>query len=148
MWFWFGLEIQRLVYKKAFFKILNGFYLLWPFNFQKIAPSLIRVEKNFFKIGCKVYKKRNFELISKMCRTLVSRSSQRFFLRKALFCKFSKSLKSQFFCKIFFSCLPKSRLLHIFEISPKFRFFWYPVHPIFTNFFSPFKRGGATFFGG
>ncbi len=27
MWFWFGLEILRLVYKKEFFKILNGFYL-------------------------------------------------------------------------------------------------------------------------
>ncbi len=35
MWFWFGLEILRLVYKKAFFKILNGFYLIWGFNFQK-----------------------------------------------------------------------------------------------------------------
>jgi hypothetical protein len=27
MCFWFGLEILRLVYKKAFFEILNGFYL-------------------------------------------------------------------------------------------------------------------------
>jgi hypothetical protein len=28
MCFWFGLEILRLVYKKVFFEILNGFYLI------------------------------------------------------------------------------------------------------------------------
>jgi hypothetical protein len=31
MCFWFGLEILRLVYKKVFYEILNGFYLIWPF---------------------------------------------------------------------------------------------------------------------
>jgi len=36
----FGLEILRLVCKKAFYKILNGFYLIWAFN-------LISVKKNF-----------------------------------------------------------------------------------------------------
>ncbi len=35
MCFWFGLEILRLVYKKVFFEILNGFYLIWPFILQK-----------------------------------------------------------------------------------------------------------------
>ncbi len=82
MWFWFGLEILRLVYKKAFFKILIGFYLIWAFNFQKKIKEL---NKNFFKIGHAGYqKKRNFVLISKMCRTLASRSSQRFFLIKTI----------------------------------------------------------------
>ncbi len=71
---------------------------------KKIAPFLTRVEKNFFKIGRTGYqKKRNFALISKMYRTLASRSSQRFFLRKTLVCKISKSLKNQFICKNFFS---------------------------------------------
>jgi hypothetical protein len=43
---------------------------------------------NFFKIGCAGYqKKRNFALISRICRTLASRSSQRFLLRKTIFCK-------------------------------------------------------------
>jgi hypothetical protein len=38
---------------------------------KKTAPSLVRVKKNFFKIGRAGYqKKRNFALISKMCRTL------------------------------------------------------------------------------
>ncbi len=104
MCFWFGLEIVRLVYKKVFFEILNGFYLIWPFILRrKVALPLIRVEKNFFEIGHAGYqKKRNFALILKMCRTLASRSSQRFFLRKQFFAKFSKSLKIKFFCKIFF----------------------------------------------
>ncbi len=31
----FGLEILRLVYKKAFFEILNGFYLICPFILWK-----------------------------------------------------------------------------------------------------------------
>ncbi len=35
MCFWFGLEILRLVYKKVFFEILNGFYLIWPFILRK-----------------------------------------------------------------------------------------------------------------
>ncbi len=33
--FWFGLEILKLVNKKAFFEILNGFYLIWPFILWK-----------------------------------------------------------------------------------------------------------------
>ncbi len=46
MWFWFGLEILRLVYKKAFFKILIGFYLIWAFNFQKTSTVLHKSWKN------------------------------------------------------------------------------------------------------
>jgi hypothetical protein len=107
MWFWFGLEILRLVYKKAFLKILNGFYLIWVFNLKKTASSLIRVDKIFLQNWAqRVSKEAEFSLISKMCRTLASRSSQRFFLRKRTFCKI------QFFCK-FFSLLPNTRLLHI-----------------------------------
>ncbi len=138
MWFWFGLETLRLVYKKAFFKILNGFSLIWPFNFQKNSTVhyTVRVEKNFYKIGRKGYqKKQNFALISKMSRNLASRSSQRFFLRKTIFCKIFQVPKNLVFQKKIFSLLPNSRLLHIFWISAKFRFFWYPVRPISKNFF-------------
>jgi len=35
MCFWFGLELLKLVYKRAFFEILNGFYLIWPFILRK-----------------------------------------------------------------------------------------------------------------
>jgi len=34
-WFWFGLKILRLVHKKAFFEMLNRFYLIWPFSVPK-----------------------------------------------------------------------------------------------------------------
>jgi hypothetical protein len=57
MSFWFGLEILRLVYKKGFFKVLNSFYLILPFNFKKIAPSLIKVKKNSSKLGAKDIKR-------------------------------------------------------------------------------------------
>ncbi len=81
MWFWFGLEILRLVYKKAFLKI---FYSIL---FELL--TLKRQHRPFEEL------KKNLALISKMCRTLVSRSSQRFFLRKTMFSK--KSLKIHFF---------------------------------------------------
>ncbi len=35
MCFWLGLEILRLVYKKVFFEIWNGFYLIWTFILRK-----------------------------------------------------------------------------------------------------------------
>ncbi len=75
MGFWFGLEILRLVYKKAFFKILNCFYLIWPFYLLKIAPSLIRAEKKILQ-----------NLAQRVLCSLVSRSSQRFVVRKTVFC--------------------------------------------------------------
>ncbi len=66
MCFWFGLEILRLVYKKRFFEILNGFYLIWPIILRKKE-----LKENFLEIGRTGYqKKRNFALISKMCRSL------------------------------------------------------------------------------
>jgi hypothetical protein len=99
MWFWFGLEILRLVYQKAFFEILNGFYLIWAFILRKKQhPPLKELKKNFFEIGRAGYqKKRNFALISKMCRSLESRSSQKFFLRKTIFCKIFQVPKNSVF---------------------------------------------------
>ena len=99
VWFWFNLEILRLVYKKAFFKILIGFYLIWTLNFQKNSTIPYKSwKKNFFEIGRAGYqKKRNFALIAKMCRTLASRSSQRFFLRKTIFCKIFQVPKNSVF---------------------------------------------------
>ncbi len=53
MWFWFGLEILRLVYKKAFFKILIGFYLIWAFNFQKNLKELKKISSKLVMQGIK-----------------------------------------------------------------------------------------------
>jgi hypothetical protein len=50
---------------------------------KKVAPPLLRVEKNFFKIICKGYqKKQNFALISKMCRSLEFGKRETKFLQK------------------------------------------------------------------
>ncbi len=57
-------------------------------------------------------KKWNFTRISKICRSLASRSSHRFFLRNTLFCK--SAWKISFSVKIF-SLMLNSRLLHIKE---------------------------------
>ncbi len=63
--FSFGLEILRLVYKKAFFKILIGFYIQYILfellTSKKTAPSLIRVLKKFLRNWvCKVSKEAEF----------------------------------------------------------------------------------------
>ncbi len=68
MCFWFGLEILRLVYKKAFFEILNSFYLIWPFILRKSSTNPYKSWKKIsFKLGVQGYQKKwNFALISKM----------------------------------------------------------------------------------
>jgi hypothetical protein len=77
---------------------------------KKVAPPLIRVEKNFFKVGRAGYqKKRNFVLISKMWRSLEFGKREKMFNRKTEFLGTWKLLDA--------------RVLHIFEISAKFRFF-------------------------
>ncbi len=137
MWFWFGLEILRLVNKKAFFKIFNSFYLIWPFHFQKYSIVQYKSWNKFSsKLGAKGIKRSGIlRWFQKMCRILASRSFQRFLAEK-----------NQFFYN-FFPPLLNSRLLHICEISAKFRFFWYPLWTVLKIFFSTLIRGGATFFG-
>ncbi len=57
LWFWVGLEILGLVLKKCFF-YSNSFYLIWPFNFQKIAPSISKSWKKMsLKLGAKSIKR-------------------------------------------------------------------------------------------
>jgi hypothetical protein len=50
---------------------------------KKVAPPLIRAEKNFFEIGRAGYqKKRNFALISKILRSLEFGKMEKIFYRK------------------------------------------------------------------
>ncbi len=139
MWFWFGLETLRLVYKKAFFKILNGFYLIWAFNYKKTAPSLIGVEKNFFKIGRKGYQKsgilRWFQKCVKLLRQEVLKD---FFSEKQFFAKFSKSLKIQFFWKKIFPFCQKWDFCTFLKSAP--------VCPISKKFFFNSYKGRCYFF--
>jgi hypothetical protein len=91
---------------------------------KKTAQPLIRVEKNFFEIGRAGYpKKRNFGLISKMCRSLEFGKREKFFYRKTELLGTWKILPKIVFLRQIFWELLAARLLHIFEISAKFRFF-------------------------
>ncbi len=102
VWFWFGLKILRLVYKKAFFKTLNGSILFDFLTSKKIASSLIRVFKKYSsKLDAKGIERSWILLWFQKCVKLFhSRNSQRFFLRKTLF---AISLKNLIFCK---NCFP------------------------------------------
>ncbi len=115
MCLWFGLEILRLVFKKAFFKILNVFLSYLTFNPpKKVALPLIRVEKKFFKIVRKGYqKKRNFVLISKMCRSVEVNKRGKFFSEKLIFQALRKFGKRVFLSKNLWELLD-ARDIHIF----------------------------------
>ncbi len=61
-----------------------SYYTFYPQ--EKVAPSLIRVEKNFFKIVHKGYQKKwTFALISKMCRSLELSKRDKYFTEKQIF---------------------------------------------------------------
>ncbi len=61
MCFWFGLEILRLVYKKVFFEIWNGFYLIWAFILRESSTTLYRSWKKFLQNwACRVSKEAEF----------------------------------------------------------------------------------------
>jgi hypothetical protein len=82
------------------------------------------LKKNFFKIWRAGYqKKRNFALISKMCRSLTFGKRENFFYRKTEFLGTWKILQKIVFLRKNLWELLDGRVQHIFEISAKFRFF-------------------------
>ena len=144
MWFWFGLEILRLVYKKAFFKILNGFYLIWPFNSKKNSTIPYKSWKKFLQ-SCtqKVSKEAEFCADFKnVQKSRVWQEGKLFFLNW-IFRDLENFAKNHFSEK---KSLGNSwRKRHIFEISAKFRFFWYPLLNFEEIFFNSYK-GRSCFF--
>ncbi len=146
MWFWFGLEILRLVYKKKFFKIFNGFYLIWAFNFKKTAPSLMRVEKKISsKLGAKGIKRsRILRWFQKCVELLRQEVPKDFFFRKTIFAQFSKSLKIQL-CKIF-SPFAKHRTSAHFWNQPKIPLLLIPCMPNFEEFLFQILYGVVLLF--
>ncbi len=105
---------------------MNGFYLIWAFNFQKnsIVPyKIMRVEKKFLRNWTQRVSKE-----SEFCADLHQEVPKDFFLRKGIFAKISKSLKIQFFWNIFFPFCQTQDFCAL--ISAKFRFFGYPVRPV------------------
>ncbi len=86
MWFWFGLEILRLVLKKAYFKILNGFYLIWPFNFPKNSSTSYKSWKKISsKLEAKGIKRREILRWFQKCAELLRQEVPKDFSQKNAF---------------------------------------------------------------
>ncbi len=116
---------------------MNEFYLIWPFILQKkYRHPLKELKKNFFEIGRTGYqKKRNFALISKMCLEFGKRE-KKILQKNWIFRDFlRKNLRE----------LLDARVLHIFEISVKFRLFWYRLRTILKKFFFNSYKGWCGF---
>jgi hypothetical protein len=117
----------------VFFEILNGFLLTFSFEksclltfypLKKVAPPLIRAEKNVFEIERAGYQKnRNFALISKMCKSLEFGKREKQIYLKTEFLGTWKILQKIVFLRKNLWELLDARVLHIFKISAKFRFF-------------------------
>ncbi len=103
MWFWFGLEILRQVYKKAFFKILKSFYLIWPFNFQKNSTVTYKSLRNISsKLGTKGTKRSGiFRWFQKCVELLRQEVPKDFFSRKMLLLNFLSPQKIRFTVNFF-----------------------------------------------
>ncbi len=147
MWFWFGLEILKLVYKKVFFKILIGFYLIWAFNFQKNSTVPNKSWKKISsKLGVQGIKRsgilRWFQICVELLRNEVPKD---FFSEKQFFAKFSKSLKIQFFCKTFFPFCQTRDFCTFFKSAQNSASFDTLHAQFWRNFFSTLIRGSVTF---
>ncbi len=132
--FWFGLDILRLVYKKVLFEILNGFYLILPLSFEKSSAAPYRG-----------WKKAEFCADFKNVQKSRVWQKRKNFLQKNWFFGTWNILQKIVFLRKNLWQLLGARVLHIFEISAKFRFFWYPAHPISKKFFSTLIRDSAVF---
>ncbi len=91
MWFCFGLEILRLVYKKVFyFKYWSVSILFDLLASKKTAPSLIRDEKKISsKLGAKGIKKSGkfCAYFKNVQNSYVKKFPKIFFSEKTFFCK-------------------------------------------------------------
>ncbi len=150
MWFWFGLEILRLVYKKACLKILNGFYLIWAFNFQKNSTVPYKSWTFFFsKSSAKGIKRSGILRWFQNCvEFLCQEVPKDFFSWKQFFAKFSKYLKIHFFCEQIFPfdqtldfCTFLKSVQNSASFDTLYGQFW-------RNFFPTLIRGETTFFRG
>ncbi len=129
------------VYKKRVFWNIERFlsYLTF-YPSKKVAPPLIRVEKQFLRNWtCRVSKERNFALISKMCKSLEFGKREKFVDIKTEFCK-----KSFFWEKIFGNFLTQE--FYTFLKSAQNSASIDTLHAQFRrNFFSTLIRDGAVF---
>ncbi len=135
MCFWFGLEILRLACKKVFNPR------------KKVALPLIWVKKISSKLGVQGIKKAEFCADFKNVQKSWVWQKGKISYRKTDFLETWKILQKSVFLIINLWELLDARVLHIFEIGAKFRFFWYwhPLCSISKKFFSTLIRDGANF---
>jgi hypothetical protein len=107
---------------------------------KKYHRPFIRVEKNSFKIGQNGYqKKRNFALISKMCRICVKK-----FLKIHFFAIFYNSLKNQLICIFFLFAILKTSAHFLNQC--KILLLLIPFADYFAEIFFNSYRGRCYFF--
>jgi hypothetical protein len=80
-----------------------------------------------------------------MCRSFEFGKRENFFPEKHDFRDLGKIWQKIVFLRKNLWELLEARVLHIFEISAKFRFFCYPLRPILKKFFSTLIRDSAVF---
>ncbi len=91
---------------------------------KKVTPPLIRVEKKFLQNwACRVSKEAEFGADFKSVRSLEFGKREKFFYRKTKFLGTWKVLQLIVLLRKNLWELLDARVLHIFEISAKFRFF-------------------------
>jgi hypothetical protein len=130
MWFWFGLEILRPVYKKAFFKILNGFYVPYKnWNF-------------FFKLGAKGIKRNGILRWFQKCVELLRQEVPKDFFSEKRFL----ALKNSVFLYKFFSPFAKHETSAHFWNQRKIALLLIPYFSNFKEFFFISYEGRWYFF--
>ncbi len=148
MCFWLGLEILRLVYKKALFEILNSFYLTWPFILQKSSAAPYKSWKKCLQHWVyRVSKKAKFCADFKNVQKSWVWPKGKNCLEKNWIFRDLENLTKIIFLRKNHWKLFGTRVLHIFEISTKFRFFGYHLRPISKKFFFNSCKGWCCFFG-
>ncbi len=148
MCFWYGLEILKLVYKKAFFE-MRYWTVSILFDLLSSEKSSAAPYKSWKKISSKFdvqsIKRSGILRWFKKCAEVSSLEKGKIFLQKTwIFRDLENFAKNCFSEKNLWELLD-ARVLHIFEISEKFCFFWYPLHPISKKFFSTLS-GMVPFF--
>ncbi len=115
---------------------------------KKVAPPLIRVQNKFLRNWAyRVSKEAEFCADFKNVQKSGVWQKGKKYYRKTEFFGTWKILQKIVFLRKNLRELLDARVVHIFEISAKFRFFLYPLRPILKKFFlNSYKGRDGVFF--
>jgi hypothetical protein len=128
---------------------LNGFYLIWAFNFQKNSTVPYKSWKKISsKLGAKGIKRSGILRWFQKCVEFSHQEVPKdFFSEKRFIAKFYNSLKIQFFCKKIFPLAKLKTSAHFWN-QRKIPLLLIPCTANFGKKFPTLIRGGDTFFRG